>query len=383
MLKIAILGSTGSIGENAYQIAHFHNKTINVVALAAHSRWQRLAEQALNLNPEMVCIFEEKYLSALKDALKTKPEISIVTGMDGLLSCIRNTACERVLLAVVGAIGIQPAIECIKLSKTLCLANKESLVAAGPIIMKLARKYKTQIIPVDSEHSAIFQCLEKRNLLECKKIILTASGGPFLRLPEEKFASITREVALKHPNWQMGGKITIDSATMMNKGLELIEAYYLFGQDLTKLQILVHPESIIHSLVEFIDCSMIAHLGTPDMKIPIQFALSYPRYLPDAGVKNLNLAEIGSLNFEEPDLNKFPCLKIAMECLSRGGNFPSALNAANEEVVKSFLQEKIHFQKIPDLLYRTMERIEFQKEPDLEYIMATDAFARKLVLSWI
>jgi 1-deoxy-D-xylulose-5-phosphate reductoisomerase len=344
MKKIAILGSTGSIGKNAIEVVRQHPDKFKAVLLTANTQVDRLIEQARLLSPDAVCIVDTRKSQQLKDAL-ADTDITCVTGEEALYDLIRHLDYDLVLNAIVGAAGMMSTIETVKRGKDVALSNKESLVMAGQLINKLASDSGANIYPVDSEHSAIWQCLQGEKSDNVESLILTGSGGPFLRRDLTTFDTITPAEALKHPNWSMGSKITIDSATMFNKGLELIEACHLFHLDESKIDILIHPESIVHSMVQFKDGSVKAQLGVPDMKVPIQYALSYPDHLK-TNWPRLDLAAIGTLHFEEPDVQKFPSLKLAREALQAGGTYPAVLNMANEKAVKRFLDGEIGFKQI-------------------------------------
>ncbi len=379
MKNISILGSTGSIGLQAIEVIKKHG--MNIVGLAAHSNVEILAEQAISLGVEHIAIFNESKYSQLKQLLSGK-NINIYTGLDGLNTIATLPQADTVLNSVVGMVGMIPTINAIKAKKDIALANKETLVAGGKIVTDLARENGVMIYPVDSEHSAIFQCLQGNKREELKKIILTASGGPFFGKTAEELSDITKVQALKHPNWSMGAKITIDSATLMNKGLEFIEAMWLFDLPPEQIEIIVHKESVIHSLVEYNDNSVIAQLGVPDMKIPIQYALTYPsRY--ECDVKPLDLIEYGSLHFAKPDLETFICLKACVTAAKKGGLYPAAVNGANEAAVSLFLEDKIKFNQIGELVYNVMEIIENKHNFTIDDILNTDRVAREYVLNSI
>ena len=366
MKKIVLLGSTGSIGTQTLDIARY-NKDIRVTAMAAHSNIEKLKEQIEEFMPEVVCVYDQKKAKELKAQLSNMP-VKIVTGMEGLIECATMKEAQIVVTALVGMIGILPTIEAIKAGKDIALANKETLVTAGHIIMPLAKEKGVSILPVDSEHSAIFQCLHGENREEVSKIILTASGGPFRGKKMEELEHIKVEDALKHPNWSMGQKITIDSSTMANKGLEVIEAKWLFGVSLDQIEVVVQPQSVIHSMVEFADGAVMAQLGTPDMRLPIQYALYYPerRMLPG---QRLNFYELNGLTFEAPDMENFPALKLAFEAGRLGGSMPTVFNAANERAVAMFLKRQIGYLDIVRIIERSMKKHDFVKEPNLEEIL--------------
>lgn len=373
--KIAILGSTGSIGTQALDVISKHPGLFEVECITANSNAELLIKQAKDFNVNSVVIADESRYSEVFDALDPL-DIKVFTGTKSISDIVSGDNIDMVLTAMVGFSGLDPTIAAIKAGKAIALANKETLVAAGSIIMKLAKKHGAVIIPVDSEHSAIFQCLQGEKAT-IEKIILTASGGPFFRKSTEEIASATIEQALNHPNWSMGAKITIDSASMMNKGLELIEAHWLFNVNPSNVEILIHPQSIVHSMVQFSDGSVTAQMSTPDMRLPILYALSYP-YRVEMDTKRLNFAEIGSLEFYKPDFQKFPCLRIAYEAIGRGGNIPCAMNAANEIAVHYFLAGKIPFTAISKIIEDVLSGTEFVADPFMEDIYKTDKQAREL-----
>lgn len=347
MKKIAILGSTGSIGTQSIDVAVKHG--YKVTALTAHSNHSLLEEQARLMKPEKVALYDKKGAALLKTAL-ADTDIKVLSGMDGIIECAESTDADTVINAIVGMAGLKPTLAVINAGKTLALANKESLVAGGQLVMDAAKKNNISILPVDSEHSAIFQCLEgKPSNKALKKIILTASGGPFFGKSKEEMQNMTAADALKHPNWSMGAKITIDSATMFNKGLELIEAVWLFGVSPDMVDIVVHRESIVHSMVQYDDNSVIAQLGLPDMRIPIQYALTYPERF-ESPVGEIDFAQMGKLTFYKPDYETFRCIDICRNAINQGGLMPSAVNSANEEVNRLFREGKIGFNDIPDLI---------------------------------
>ncbi len=373
---LAILGSTGSIGTQALEIIRENSDLYEVDLLTANNNTDLLIRQAIEFEVNTVIISNPDHYKTVFEALNPH-YIKVFAGEDSLVDyLLSSNNIDMVLTAMVGFSGLKPTIAAIKSGKAIALANKETLVAAGQLIMELAHKYKTPIIPVDSEHSAIFQCLLGESS-EIKKITLTASGGPFLNHCINDFKNISVEDALKHPNWDMGAKISIDSATMMNKGLEMIEARWLFGIHQSKIDIIVHPQSIIHSLVEFIDNSTKAQMGSPDMKLPIQYALSYPNRLKSLS-SSINLAKIGNLSFHSPDFNKFPCANIAYQAINQGGNMPCIMNAANEISVDFFIKGKISFDKIPTLIEKTMKRCTFTEFPTIEDILITNNEARNI-----
>ncbi len=366
MKMIGILGSTGSIGTQTLQVIDTLQSDYQIKYLTAHNNVEKLAEQALSYNPDTVCIVQEDKHSQLDELLKGT-DIIVVSGRDALLETAGRDDVDLTVNGLVGAAGLEPTIESIKSGVDVALSNKESMVMAGEIINNLLSKYSCNLFPVDSEHSAIWQCLKGEDTKQIKRIILTGSGGPFRTKPIEEFSQITRKEALQHPNWDMGNKITIDSATMMNKGLEVIETFWLFGVKSSQIDIIVHPESIIHSMVEFVDSSIKAQLGVPDMKIPIQYALTYPRHSP-SNWEGLDLTSIEKLHFEKPNVKKFPCIRLAYEALEKGGTAPVVLNIANDIVVAAFLNEHITFIDIPILIEDAISQHEWCDSPDIETI---------------
>ncbi|MGN0497866.1 MAG: 1-deoxy-D-xylulose-5-phosphate reductoisomerase [Acutalibacteraceae bacterium] len=373
---ISILGSTGSIGTQALEVCEKLN--IKVTALAAGSNIEMLEQQARKFKPSLVAVFDEKKAPELKAALKDT-DIQVVSGMDGLCLAASHGECDTVLNSVVGMVGLLPTLTAAKAHKNIALANKETLVSGGSLVMKAVEENGVKLYPVDSEHSAIFQCLQGvPNDKALSRLILTASGGPFFGRTKKELESVTVEQALKHPNWSMGQKITIDSATMMNKGLEIIEASWLFNMPQDKIGVVVHRESIIHSLIELNDNSVIAQLGVPDMKIPIQYALTYPERLP-CPVKKLSLADVGKLTFFEPDIEAFECMQICRDALERGGLCPAAANGANEEAVGLFLKGKIPFLKIPELVRAAMLRQDSVQPQSVDDVLNADKAAREFV----
>ena len=375
MKNVVILGSTGSIGKNALDVIRNLRHKYKAVGLSANSRWELLAEQVKEFEPKCISIADERHIKKLKNVL-TENSVQILTGTNSVKEMVSREDVDIVISAIVGAIGLPAAIQVINHGKTLALANKEALVMAGGLIVPMAKNKGVKILPVDSEHSAIFQALRAGHPNELKKIIITASGGPFYSYPEEKLSEVTQEEALKHPTWQMGQKITIDSATLMNKALEIIEAKWLFNLDSTQIDVIIHPESIIHSLVEFCDGSVIAQMGKPDMKVPIQYALTYP-YREYANVEPLDLAKLGQLTFQKPDMDKFPALRLGYEAAEKGGTMGATLNAANEIAVQAFLERKIKFTDITKTVEYVMKKHNFIKNPDLQDIMFADNYARK------
>lgn len=370
MKKIALLGSTGSIGTQTLDVVRHYPEDFQVTALAASSNITRLEEQIREFGPKMAVVFNEEKALELKRNIQDL-DVKVLSGMDGLLAAATEESADIVLTAVVGMIGIRPTIAAIEAGKDIALANKETLVTAGHLIMPLAKEKGVKILPVDSEHSAIFQSLQGENRGQIHKILLTASGGPFRGRTLEQMKNVQVEDALKHPNWVMGRKITIDSATMVNKGLEVIEARWLFDVGLDQIQVVVHPESVIHSAVEFDDSAVIAQLGTPDMRLPIQYALFYPDRKPLGG-EWLDLFKLGTLHFEQPNLEVFKGLQLAYDALKIGGSMPTVFNAANEMAVAKFLDRKIKFLDIPEIIGEAMEKHTAVKSPSLEVILDTE-----------
>ena len=374
MKQIAILGSTGSIGTQTLDVVRQHPEAFSVYALTAHRSLDLLIQQALEFNPAVVCIADESLYPTLRDALSDLP-IKVLAGEKAIAEMVTMPAIDVVVAAMVGYAGLRPTIEAIKARKTIALANKETLVVAGEIICRLAARYKVKILPVDSEHSAIFQSLVGEDMASIEKLLLTASGGPFRTFTYEQMQHVTAAEALQHPNWDMGAKITIDSASMMNKGFEVIEARWLFDIPVEKIQVLVHPQSVVHSAVQFVDGSVKAQLGTPDMRMPIQYALTYPeRWLSD--VPRLDLFKTNNLTFEEPDLQRFPNLRLSYEAMAKGGNMPCVLNAANEVVNLAFREGKCGFLQMSDVIERAMTKTTFITEPSYDDYVQTDAEAR-------
>lgn len=370
MKKIALLGSTGSIGTQTLEIVR-EQKDIEVVALAAGKNAKLLEAQIREFQPRLAVLWEEQAAADLRTRVQELP-VKVLSGMEGLLEIAVMPESEILVTAIVGMLGIRPTIAAIEAGKAIALANKETLVTAGHIIMPLARERKVPILPVDSEHSAIFQSLNGERDNPIHKILLTASGGPFRGKKREELQHIQVEDALRHPNWSMGRKITIDSATMVNKGLEVMEAKWLFDVNLDQIQVVVHPQSVVHSMVEYEDGAVIAQLGTPDMRLPIQYALYYPRRRSLSG-KRLDFYQLANLTFEEPDLDTFQGLKLAFTAMERGGNIPTAYNAANEKAVALFLEGQISFLQIPEIIQACMEQCIFTERPDVEQILETEA----------
>lgn len=374
--QIAILGSTGSIGTQALQVIAEHPDLFEVYCLTANNRVELLAQQAHQFKPAAIVIANEARYDELKKLMADEPDIKIYAGARALDEIVEAAPIQMVLTAMVGFAGLSPTIHAIKAGKAIALANKETLVVAGELILSLAQQYHTPILPVDSEHSAIFQSIVGEDNNPIEKILLTASGGPFRLLPADKLASVTKADALKHPTWDMGAKITIDSATMMNKGFEVIEAKWLFGVEAHQIQVLVHPQSIVHSAVQFHDGAVKAQLGVPDMRLPIQYAFSFPQRLPLSGDR-LNLFQ-HPLEFFEPDLNKFRCLALAFEAIRQGGNMPCIVNAANEIVNRAFLEDRCGFLQMAEIIEQTMQKATFDKNPTYDTYVATDAEARRI-----
>ena len=378
MKKIAILGSTGSIGTQTLEVAR-ENGDLQITALAAGNNIELLEKQIREFHPGLVAVWKEEKAKELKDRVKDL-DVKVVCGMDGLLEVATEPSSEILVTAIVGMIGIRPTIAAMKAGKDIALANKETLVTAGHIIIPLAKECNVQILPVDSEHSAIFQCLNGEHRSQLKKILLTASGGPFRGKKKEELKHVQVEDALKHPNWSMGRKITIDSATLVNKGLEMMEARWLFGVEPKDIQIVVQPKSIIHSMVEFVDGAVIAQLGTPDMKLPIQYALYYPnrRHLPG---DRLDFWTLNQITFEKPDMENFPGLKLAFDAAAAGGTMPTVYNAANERAVAKFLDRKIGFLDIPEIIGSCMAEHKVTENPTVKQILETEAATYELIES--
>jgi 1-deoxy-D-xylulose-5-phosphate reductoisomerase len=376
MKQIAILGSTGSIGTQTLDVVRQHPDEFSVFAISAHRNVDFLIAQALEFNPAVVCIADDKYYTPLCEALADLP-IKVLAGEKALAEMVTMPEIDVVVAAMVGYAGLYPTIEAIRAGKTIALANKETLVVAGDIICRLAKTYHVPILPVDSEHSAIFQSLVGEDIQSVEKLLLTASGGPFRTFTLEQMQDVTSAQALKHPNWEMGAKITIDSASMMNKGFEVIEARWLFDIPVDKIQVLVHPQSVVHSAVQFVDGSVKAQLGTPDMRMPIQYALTYPaRWYSD--VPRLDLFAIQSLTFEQPDMQRFPNLQLAYDASRQGGNMPCVLNAANEVVNLAFRKGECGFLQMSDIIGQTMNKVSFIPEPTYDDYVQTDTIARRI-----
>jgi 1-deoxy-D-xylulose-5-phosphate reductoisomerase len=378
MKKVLILGSTGSIGINVLNVIKHLPGKFKVTALTVNTSIDLLESQIYEFNPEIVVVKDAAAGEELKRRINNR--CKIYSGIDGLCKLAAEADYDIFVGAMVGSAGLLPTVEAVKRGKRIALANKETLVVAGELITTLAKCFNSEIIPIDSEHSAIFQCIVGEKRSEIEKLILTASGGPFLNKKKEELDQVTVAEALDHPNWRMGNKITIDSASMMNKGLEIIEAQWLFGLNADKIDVLIHPQSVIHSLVQFVDGSIKAQLGLPDMKLPIQYALTYPERMENKFTRT-NLAEIGKLTFETPDMDKFECLRLAYYALEQGGTAPCTLNAANEIAVDRFLKGEIKFNKIPVLISKALEKIKNYHSPDLNLIFDCDKETRDLVMN--
>ncbi|MGV8146385.1 MAG: 1-deoxy-D-xylulose-5-phosphate reductoisomerase [Alkaliphilus sp.] len=378
MKKISILGSTGSIGMQTIEIVREHSDKFKIIGIAAMANIERLEEQINEFKPEIVAVFNDEKARILASRIENKTKI--VSGMQGLIEVATYDKIDMVLNSVVGSIGMIPTFHAIRSKKNIALANKETLVVAGKIIMEEARKNNVSIIPVDSEHSAIFQCLQGEKYKDISKIILTASGGPFRKWNKAALRDAKYYDALKHPNWDMGKKISIDSATLMNKGLEVIEAKWLFDVSIEEIDVVVHPQSIIHSMVEFTDSSVIAQMGLPSMKLPIQYALAYPQR-EKSNISKLKLSEIKTLTFEEPDLDKFPCLQLAYEALKIGGTMPCVLNGANEVLVSKYLKEEIAFYDIPKYVEKAMKKHSSFDYTSIDELLEVDNCVRNWIIS--
>ncbi|MCI5742764.1 1-deoxy-D-xylulose-5-phosphate reductoisomerase [Phocaeicola faecicola] len=377
--QIAILGSTGSIGTQALQVIEEHPDLYEAYVLTANNRVELLIEQARKFRPEAVVIANEDKYPQLKEALSDLP-VKVYAGMEAICQIVESGPIDIVLTAMVGYAGLRPTMNAIRAGKVIALANKETMVVAGELVNALASQYRTPILPVDSEHSAIFQCLEVNNPLE--KIILTASGGPFRTFTMEQLQKVTKEQALKHPNWSMGAKITVDSASMMNKGFEVIEAKWLFGLQPKQIEVVVHPQSVIHSMVEFEDGAVKAQLGVPDMRLPIQYAFSYPNRVRSS-FDRLDFLKCNSLTFEAPDTQRFRNLALAYEALNQGGNMPCIVNAANEVVVAAFLKDQISFLGMSEVIEKSMQRVPFIQTPTYEDYVSTDAETRRIAAEMV
>ncbi len=379
MKRVAILGSTGSIGQNTLRVIANHAGRFEVAALAARRNIELLCRQIEQFHPRIVSVGDS---SSAREIRGRYPGVKVGVGAEGLCEVAAGSDAGIVVVAVVGAAGLLPTICAIEAGKDIAIANKETLVMAGPLVIERARACGCRLLPVDSEHSALFQCLQGRSIDQVEALILTASGGPFREKPTEAFPGITRAMALDHPTWRMGPKITIDSATLMNKGLEVIEAHFLFDMPPEKIKIVVHPQSIIHSMVELVDGSIIAQLGIPDMRIPIQYALSYPERL-ECDSPKMNFAQSPALMFSPPDFSKFPCLRLAFQTLEKGGTWPAILNAANEIAVAAFLEERIGFLRISETIEATLQAINPRPFSTLDEVLAADAEARRVASDYI
>ncbi|MDD6894766.1 MAG: 1-deoxy-D-xylulose-5-phosphate reductoisomerase [Prevotellaceae bacterium] len=374
--QIAILGSTGSIGTQALEVIEEHSDLYEVYCLTANNKVEQLAEQAVKFKPAAVVIANEAHYDRLKSLLASEPDIKVYAGAKAIDEIVEAGPIDMVLTAMVGFAGLSPTIHAIRAHKTICLANKETLVVAGALICRLAQENRAAILPVDSEHSAIFQCLVGEGDNEVEKILLTASGGPFRTFDIDRLATVTKADALRHPTWNMGAKITIDSASMINKGFEVIEAKWLFGVDADKIDVLVHPQSIVHSAVQFADGAVKAQLGVPDMRLPIQYAFSFPRRLSLTS-ERLDLFR-HPLEFFKPDMEKFRCLALAFEAIKKGGNMPCILNAANEVVNRAFLEDRCGFMQMAEIIEKTMNTVAFDANPDYDVYVSTDHEARRI-----
>ncbi len=375
MRNISILGSTGSIGTTSLRVIEYYPEKYRVVGLAGGRNIELLKEQIEKFKPRYVAVIEKSDAEILKHEVRLSNPIEILSGEEGFRLIATADEVDIVISAISGSAGLIPTYSAIEAGKDIALANKETLVMAGPLVVSMAKEKGVSILPVDSEHSAIFQCLQGHPKDDIKRVILTASGGPFLKMDIEEMRAVSPALALKHPNWKMGKKITIDSATLMNKGLEVIEARWLFGLNKEQISIIIHPQSIVHSMVEFMDGSVIAQMGVPDMITPIAYALSFPRHL-ETGAEPLNLAGIGKLTFEEPDMDKFKCLRLSLKALEQGGSMPVVLNAANEVAVEHFLKEEIGFLDIPELIERVMNAHEPKPINRIQDVIEVDKWAR-------
>jgi 1-deoxy-D-xylulose-5-phosphate reductoisomerase len=374
MKKIAVLGSSGSIGQSTLAVARSLPHKFKVVALSVNSDIVKLKQQIDEFGPRLVCVRDKE--SAYKLQARVSSSVKVFCGEEGLDELVKDKQIEQVMFAISGAAALEPLISAIKAGKDIALANKEAIVMAGPIIMRLAQKHKVRILPVDSEQSAIWQSLGAQSPSNVRRVYLTASGGPLRSLPRNKFKQVTIEEVLRHPRWKMGKKITVDSATLMNKGLELLEAMFLFNLRVEKIKILIHPEALIHSMVEFNDGVIMAQLSVTDMRIPIQYALSYPERLPNS-LSGIDFYRLDKLHFEKPDLKKFPSLVLAYQAAEELGTMPAVLNAANEESVNNFLNKKINFLSIPKIVDNVMQRHQKKDNPGLDDILSADAWARE------
>lgn len=377
--RIAVLGSTGSIGTSTLEVVRQHREEFSIVALAAGSNVERMIEQVKEFSPKLVSMGTKEAADKVRQEVSSK--VKVVWGKEGLLEVAQHPDATYVVSALVGSMGLPPTLAAIEAGKKIGLANKETLVTAGHLVSSAAKKHQVPILPIDSEHSALFQCLNGEHREDVRKLILTASGGAFREKSREELVGVTKEQALKHPNWSMGAKVTIDSATLMNKGLEVIEAHWLYDMPYEDIEVLIHPQSIIHSMVEFQDGAVMAQLGTPDMKVPIQYALSYPRRLP-LETEPIDFVKLARLDFRAPDLNRFPCLKMAYEAGKVGGTMTTVLNAANEIAVEKFLQDEIPFLQIEEIVEQTLMQHEKIDHPSLEEIEWADRWARNFAFSF-
>ncbi|WP_337745831.1 1-deoxy-D-xylulose-5-phosphate reductoisomerase [Hallella sp.] len=380
--QICILGSTGSIGTQALDVISQHPDRYEAYCLTANNSVEKLAQQAHQFNPAAVVIANEAHYDELKNLLADRPDIKVYAGKQALNEVVEASPVDMVLASMVGFSGLEPTIHAIKAGKKICLANKETLVVAGELMLKLVSQYHVDLLPVDSEHSAIFQSLVGEDMNEVDKILLTCSGGPFRLFDEERLRTVTAADALRHPTWDMGAKITIDSASLMNKGFEVMEAKWLFGVPAERIQVLIHPQSVVHSGVQFMDGAVKAQLGVPDMRLPIQYAFSFPERLPLKG-ERLDFFKTQKLEFFEPDVAKFPCLQLAYDAIHQGGNMPCVLNAANEVANAAFRKGQCSFLSMADIISKTMSQVSFDANPDLDVYLSTDREARKVAASYL
>ena len=380
--QICILGSTGSIGTQALDVISQHPDRYEAYCLTANNSVEKLAQQAHQFNPAAVVIANEAHYDELKNLLADRPDIKVYAGKQALNEVVEASPVDMVLASMVGFSGLEPTIHAIKAGKKICLANKETLVGAGELMLKLVSQYHVDLLPVDSEHSAIFQSLVGEDMNEVDKILLTCSGGPFRLFDEERLRTVTAADALRHPTWDMGAKITIDSASLMNKGFEVMEAKWLFGVPAERIQVLIHPQSVVHSGVQFMDGAVKAQLGVPDMRLPIQYAFSFPERLPLKG-ERLDFFKTQKLEFFEPDVAKFPCLQLAYDAIHQGGNMPCVLNAANEVANAAFRKGQCSFLGMADIISKTMSQVSFDANPDLDVYLSTDREARKVAASYL
>ncbi|MBS7399132.1 MULTISPECIES: 1-deoxy-D-xylulose-5-phosphate reductoisomerase [Hallella] len=380
--QICILGSTGSIGTQALDVISQHPDRYEAYCLTANNSVEKLAQQAHQFNPAAVVIANEAHYDELKNLLADRPDIKVYAGKQALNEVVEASPVDMVLASMVGFSGLEPTIHAIKAGKKICLANKETLVVAGELMLKLVSQYHVDLLPVDSEHSAIFQSLVGEDMNEVDKILLTCSGGPFRLFDEERLRTVTAADALRHPTWDMGAKITIDSASLMNKGFEVMEAKWLFGVPAERIQVLIHPQSVVHSGVQFMDGAVKAQLGVPDMRLPIQYAFSFPERLPLKG-ERLDFFKTQKLEFFEPDVAKFPCLQLAYDAIHQGGNMPCVLNAANEVANAAFRKGQCSFLGMADIISKTMSQVSFDANPDLDVYLSTDREARKVAASYL